>query len=90
MTLSSGNGTNTSTMAVGLRYNELPRPTLCERMDLIQLQKWSYIAELPHHVDPVRKLLRGYSKIPGPEVDSHLLHMVPYPLTWNSCLVRRH
>jgi len=44
-------------------------------MDLIQLQKWSYIAELPHHVDPVRQLLRDYSKIPARDVDKHLLQM---------------
>ncbi|KND90499.1 hypothetical protein TOPH_04683 [Tolypocladium ophioglossoides CBS 100239] len=44
-------------------------------MDLIEMQKWAYIPDLPDDIGPVRDLLRAYSEIPIEEVDNHILRV---------------
>ncbi|XP_044719095.1 methyltransferase domain-containing protein [Hirsutella rhossiliensis] len=41
-------------------------------MDVIEMQRWAYVQDLPSDIDPVRQLLRTYSRIPEEHVDSHL------------------
>ncbi|KAG5982427.1 hypothetical protein E4U55_001905 [Claviceps digitariae] len=42
-------------------------------MDIIAVQKWAYIAELPDDIGPVRTFLQEYSKIPADDIDHHIL-----------------
>lgn len=45
-------------------------------MDIIALQNWAYIPDLPDNIDPIRNLLLEYSKIPAKDIDSHILRVV--------------
>lgn len=45
-------------------------------MDILSVQRWSYIPEVPDDIAPIRKLLETYSQIPSKDIDSHLLHIV--------------
>lgn len=45
-------------------------------MDVIEVQRWAYVQDLPSDIDPVRHLLRTYSRIPEEHVDSHLRRVV--------------
>ncbi|KAF4122705.1 hypothetical protein GMORB2_7012 [Geosmithia morbida] len=42
---------------------------------LLQVQKWSYLEDVPTGIDPLRQLLQGYSHLPAEEVDRHLLRI---------------
>ena len=50
-------------------------------MDIVELQRWSFIPDLPPDVGAIRELLHDYSKIPAEEVDRHLIGIV-------SCVIR--
>lgn len=52
-------------------------------MDVIEMQRWAYVQDLPSDIDPVRHFLRTYSRIPEEHVDSHLRRVV-------SPVVRQH
>ncbi|KAG6034724.1 hypothetical protein E4U41_006405 [Claviceps citrina] len=44
-------------------------------MDIIALQNWAYIPDLPDDIGPIRDLLLNYSKIPADEIDHHILRV---------------
>lgn len=52
-------------------------------MDLMQMQAWAYIPDLPHDTQPIRDLLLGYSKIPPQDVSDHLLRIVSIGTTFD-------
>lgn len=45
-------------------------------MDIVELQRWSFIPDLPPDIGGIRKLLEDYSKIPPSQVDEHLIEIV--------------
>lgn len=45
-------------------------------MDIVELQRWSFIPELPTDIGAMRELLQNYSKIPAEEIDRHLIGIV--------------
>lgn len=45
-------------------------------MDIIALQNWAYIPDLPDDIGPIRNLLLEYSKIPAKDIDKHILQVV--------------
>ncbi|KAK2592264.1 hypothetical protein QQS21_010051 [Conoideocrella luteorostrata] len=44
-------------------------------MDILAMQNWSYIPDLPDDLDPIRNLLLEYSKIASENVNSHMLRV---------------
>ncbi|GAB0144812.1 hypothetical protein EsHS_00005269 [Epichloe bromicola] len=44
-------------------------------MDIIALQNWAYIPDLPDDIGPIRNLLLEYSKIPADDIDHHILRV---------------
>ncbi|KAM0265663.1 hypothetical protein ACHAQJ_000097 [Trichoderma viride] len=42
-------------------------------MDILEIQKWAFMPNLPDNITPVRDLLVRYSKIPAEEIDPHLI-----------------
>ncbi|KAG6014704.1 hypothetical protein E4U43_006241 [Claviceps pusilla] len=42
-------------------------------MDIVALQKWAYIPDLPDDIGPIRTFLHEYSKIPAADIDHHIL-----------------
>lgn len=44
-------------------------------LDLMEMQRWAYIADVPDDLGPIRDLLRTYSKIDDEDLDKHLLRM---------------
>jgi len=45
-------------------------------MDLIEMQQWAYISDVPDDLGPIRDLLRTYSNIANEGIDDHLLRVV--------------
>lgn len=45
-------------------------------MDIVALQKWAYIPDLPDDIGPIRTFLHEYSKIPAADIDHHILRAV--------------
>lgn len=45
-------------------------------MDVLEIQKWSYMEQLPQDIYNLRQLLEQYSKIGPAEVDDHLFSIV--------------
>lgn len=52
-------------------------------MDIVELQKWAYVPDLPDDIGPIRRLLQEYSRIPAKDVNAHILRVVraasPFP-----------
>ncbi|GJN71929.1 hypothetical protein PLICBS_006000 [Purpureocillium lilacinum] len=44
-------------------------------MDLIEMQQWAYISDVPDDLGPIRDLLRTYSNIANEGIDDHLLRV---------------
>ncbi|KAL3956270.1 hypothetical protein ACCO45_009116 [Purpureocillium lilacinum] len=49
-------------------------------MDLIEMQQWAYISDVPDDLGPIRDLLRTYSNIANEGIDDHLLRVVVFRL----------
>jgi hypothetical protein len=51
-------------------------------MDILEIQKWAFMPNLPDNITPVRDLLVRYSKIPAEEIDPHLIRIVSRLRSW--------
>lgn len=49
-------------------------------MDIVALQNWAYISELPDEFGPIRSFLRVYSKIPAEDIDYHIRRVVCFDI----------
>ena len=47
-------------------------------MDVLEIQKWAFMPNLPDNIAPIRDLLIRYSQIPAEEIEPHLLKIVSY------------
>ncbi|KAL5094847.1 hypothetical protein Trisim1_005578 [Trichoderma cf. simile WF8] len=44
-------------------------------MDILEIQKWAFMPNLPDNIAPIRELLTRYSKIPADEIEPHLIRI---------------
>ncbi|UNI22707.1 hypothetical protein JDV02_008570 [Purpureocillium takamizusanense] len=44
-------------------------------LDLMEMQRWAYIPDVPHDLGPIRDLLRTYGNIANEDLDGHLLRV---------------
>lgn len=47
-------------------------------MDILEIQKWAFMPNLPDNIAPIRELLTRYSKIPADEIEPHLIKIVSH------------
>lgn len=56
-------------------------------LDIVDLQNWAYIHDLPEDIAPARKLLRSYSDVSTDEVDEHIIRVVSHPRPRRPCIL---
>ncbi|KYK55177.1 hypothetical protein DCS_07139 [Drechmeria coniospora] len=44
-------------------------------IDIMTVQQWAYVSDLPDDIAPMRDLLRSYSKIPAADIDHHIMRV---------------
>lgn len=52
-------------------------------MDVLEVQKWSYLEDIPENTEQIRDLLNQYSAFGLEEIDPHLKSIVS-PANWMS------
>ena len=57
-------------------------------MDVLDVQKWSYLKDIPDDTDQIRDLLNQYSAFSLEEINPHLYSIVS-PTNWGSKVHQR-